>query len=100
MRVQEGRPALWSSSFHRDFDQINLRFYVQRRQGNELRRGVAFVREIVPRRALATIARGLYNEQYVTRPTSHRLERNEASIRAESTRGEWSIDAVMRALFS
>ena len=69
--------------FHGDFDEINLRFYVRCREGNELRRGVAFIREIVPRRAVATIARVLYNEQYVTRPTSHRFERSEAGISAQ-----------------
>jgi uncharacterized protein YqjF (DUF2071 family) len=68
--------------FHRDFDEINLRLYVRRRERNELRRGVAFIREIVPRRAVATIARVLYNEQYVTRPTSHRLDLNEGSREA------------------
>ena len=66
--------------FHRDFDEINLRLYVQRHEGNELKRGVAFIREIVPHRAVATIARVLYNEQYVTRPTSHRLERSNADM--------------------
>src|SRR6516225_5208829 len=30
--------------FHRDFDEVNLRFYVSRRQGSEIRRGVVFVR--------------------------------------------------------
>ena len=69
--------------FHRDFDEINLRFYVRRRERNELKRGVAFVREIVPRRAVATIARVLYNEQYVTRAMSHRIERNQASCEAQ-----------------
>src|SRR5262249_7357059 len=60
-------------AFPRDFDQINLRLYVRRHEPNELRRGVAFIREIVSRPAVATIARVLYNEQYATRPTSHRL---------------------------
>src|SRR5205823_5932974 len=44
----------------RDFPEWNLRFYV--RQGD--RRGVCFVREFVPRRLIATVARVLYNEPY------------------------------------
>src|SRR5215470_3901661 len=68
--------------FHRDFDEINLRLYVRRHEGNEVKRGVAFIREIVPRRAVATIARVLYNEQNVTRPTWHRLDVNESSREA------------------
>jgi uncharacterized protein YqjF (DUF2071 family) len=59
--------------FHRDFDEVNLRFYVCRSEGSELRRGVVFVREIVPRWAIATIARVAYNEQYVSLPMSHRI---------------------------
>src|SRR6266436_9510458 len=35
--------------FHSNFDEVNLRFYVRRREGNEVRRGVVFLREIVPR---------------------------------------------------
>lgn len=60
--------------FHRDFDEVNLRFYVRRRVGDELRRGVVFVREIVPRRAIALLARLLYNEPYVALPMRHRDE--------------------------
>src|SRR5690606_40211851 len=45
--------------FHRDFDEINLRFYVRRRADDGWRRGVVFVKEIVPRRALAAVARAV-----------------------------------------
>jgi uncharacterized protein YqjF (DUF2071 family) len=51
---------------HRHFPEINLRFYV-RPVGTD-RRAVVFLREIVPRRAIAVIARAVYNEPYVTRP--------------------------------
>lgn len=57
--------------FHRDFDEINLRFYVRRKVGDEVRRGVVFVREIVPRRAIAWVARTVYNENYVRHPMRH-----------------------------
>jgi len=43
--------------FHRDFEEVNLRFYVRREARDELRRGVAFVKELVPRRAIAWLAR-------------------------------------------
>jgi uncharacterized protein YqjF (DUF2071 family) len=45
---------------HIAFPEINLRFYM--RYGGE--RGVVFIRELVPRHAIATIARRLYNEPY------------------------------------
>jgi uncharacterized protein YqjF (DUF2071 family) len=59
---------------HEDFDEINLRFYVRRKTPEGWRRGVTFVREIVPRRAIAWLARALYNEPYVACPMRHRLE--------------------------
>ena len=65
--------------FHRDFDEVNLRFYVRRNCGNELRRGVVFIREIVPRRAIAAIARWVYNENYIALPMSHRIEPDRVS---------------------
>lgn len=58
--------------FHRDFDEVNLRFYVRRHAANEVRRGVTFIREIVPRRAIAAIARLAYNEPYVSYPMRSR----------------------------
>jgi len=54
--------------FHRHFDEVNLRFYVRREVRGELRRGVTFIREIVPRRLIAIVARLAYNEPYVTLP--------------------------------
>jgi hypothetical protein len=50
---------------HRDFDEVNLRFYVRRKVDGAWRRGVVFVKEIVPRAAIAAVARWLYNENYV-----------------------------------
>src|SRR5256886_15958324 len=44
---------------HRNFEEVNLRFYVRRKSANEWRRGVVFVRELVPRRAIALVARTL-----------------------------------------
>jgi uncharacterized protein len=55
--------------FHEDFDEINLRFYVRRDQAGQTRRGVTFVKEIVPKRAIAAVARLAYNEPYIACPT-------------------------------
>lgn len=60
--------------FHRNFDEINLRFYVKRTGPEGIRRGVVFVREVVPKLAIATIARWVYNEPYVARKTQSVLE--------------------------
>jgi uncharacterized protein YqjF (DUF2071 family) len=49
---------------YRDFAELNLRFYV--RHGEE--RGVVFLREFVPQRLVAWMARWLYNEPYLAAP--------------------------------
>src|SRR5215208_4126537 len=38
---------------HRHFEEVNLRIYVSREEGGEVRRAVTFIKEIVPRRAIA-----------------------------------------------
>lgn len=57
---------------HRTFEEVNLRFYVSRTtpQG-ERRRAVVFIRELVPRAAIAAVARWTYNEPYLAVPMSH-----------------------------
>lgn len=47
---------------HVRFPEINLRFYV--RGGDD--RGIVFIREFVPRRAVSLVARARYNEPYRT----------------------------------
>jgi uncharacterized protein YqjF (DUF2071 family) len=60
---------------HREFEEVNLRFYVRRRApGRGWRRGVVFVRELVPRRWVAWIARLVYNEPYRRVPMTHTVE--------------------------
>src|SRR4030095_17157030 len=58
---------------HRTFQEVNLRFYVRRHVDGELRRGVVFIRELVPRRAIALVARLLYNEPYRAPPMRYAL---------------------------
>ncbi len=62
--------------FHQNFEEINLRFYVRRPAEDGWRRAVVFIKEIVPRWAIATIARVVYNEPYLALPTSHRIEKS------------------------
>jgi uncharacterized protein len=60
--------------FHANFDEVNLRFYVRRKVGNDDRRGVVFIAEVVPRRAIATTARLAYGENYMRLPMRHHIE--------------------------
>ena len=50
--------------FHVNFEEVNLRFYVRRETEDEIRRGVVFIKEIVPRQAIAMVARMFYGEPY------------------------------------
>jgi uncharacterized protein YqjF (DUF2071 family) len=56
--------------FHQAFEEVNLRFYVKRSS----KRGVVFIRELVPKFAVAAVARVAYKENYLCVPMSHRIE--------------------------
>ena len=60
--------------FHHNFEEVNLRFYVRRKAPDGWRRGVVFIKELVPRRAIAWTARTFYNEPYTALPMAHRIE--------------------------
>jgi uncharacterized protein YqjF (DUF2071 family) len=64
-----GLPAL----FHQNFEEVNLRFYVRRRVGDEVRSGVVFIREMVPLFLVAETAKLTYNEPYRTVPMQHAI---------------------------
>jgi uncharacterized protein YqjF (DUF2071 family) len=65
-----------SIPFHRDFEEVNLRFYVRRQSEEGWRRGVVFVRELVPRRAIAFVANRIYGESYRAQPMRHLVEKS------------------------
>jgi len=71
------------------FEEINLRFYVKRTEGGEVKRGVVFINETVPYQAVAWLANQLYQEHYLAIPTKNRIEilRDEKIIRYE-----WKIN--------
>jgi uncharacterized protein YqjF (DUF2071 family) len=69
--------------FHRNFEEVNLRFYVRRKAGAEWRRGVVFIRELVPRLAIAAIARIVYGEPYSALRMRHKIDIADSTVRAE-----------------
>ena len=82
--------------FHRNFEEVNLRFYVRREVEGELRRGVVFIRELVPRFAIALVARAMYNEPYRALPMRHTIALEPALSASYSWRlsGRWHRFAV------
>ena len=57
--------------FYVNFEEVNLRFYVKHKSAGEWKRGVVFIKEIVPKAAVTFIANTLYNEHYETRSMRH-----------------------------
>jgi uncharacterized protein YqjF (DUF2071 family) len=53
------------------FEEVNLRFYVKRKENDVWKRGAVFIQEIVPKRLLSFVANTVYHEHYITRPMSH-----------------------------
>jgi uncharacterized protein len=78
--------------FHRNFEEVNLRFYVRRQSPEGWRRGVVFIRELVPRRAIAFVACACYGEPYSALPMRHEIDHTPQRIGVQyewKRRGKW-----------
>jgi uncharacterized protein YqjF (DUF2071 family) len=71
------------------FEEVNLRFYVTRKEGNETKRGVVFINETIPYKLVAWMANKLYKEHYTTIPTKHEIKVSENS---KHIKYEWLKD--------
>jgi uncharacterized protein YqjF (DUF2071 family) len=80
---------------HRDFEEVNLRFYVRREAADGPRRAVVFIRELVPRAAIAWTARAWYNEPYRALPMRHAIA---ASDTRRELRYEWRDAGAWRGI--
>ncbi|MBM4067324.1 MAG: DUF2071 domain-containing protein [Planctomycetes bacterium] len=85
--------------FHCNFVEVNLRFYVRRRAHDGWRRGVVFVRELVPRWAIAFVARRVYNENYLSCRMSHEVRLPESG-QTGLVRYGWAGGHAVMAEFS
>lgn len=63
--------------FHKNFEEVNLRFYVKYKDGDEWKRGVVFISEIVPKRMIVWVARIFYKEKYNYAPIKSIVEEGE-----------------------
>jgi len=83
--------------FHRHFEEVNLRFYVRYKDSSGWKRGVTFLKEIVPKRALTYVANTVYNEKYITLPTKHLwiVEKDQLKVSYHwKHRNEWNDFSV------
>jgi len=83
----------FSIPLHQNFEEINVRFYVRRKAEDGWRRGVVFIKEIVPRAGIALLARWLYNENYVALPTGNVICRaDDGTKNIESVKYYWTFN--------
>ena len=75
--------------FFGNFEEINLRFYVKRKEGTVLKRGVVFINETIPYPIVAWIANKLYNEHYTVVPTKHEIIYEKSS---KKVKFEWLLN--------
>jgi len=69
--------------FHINFEEVNLRFYVRYNDNGDWKRGVVFIKEIVPKPALTFVANTVYKEKYETMPMSHSWTTSPDTLTAE-----------------
>lgn len=69
--------------FHINFEEVNLRFYVKYNENGTWKRGVVFIKEIVPKPAITFIANTIYKENYQTLPMKHRWVSDEKELLVE-----------------
>ena len=74
--------------FHVNFEEVNLRFYVKNEEGE---RGVVFVKEIVPKTAIKTIANSFFNEHYSVSKMNSYFEKSKEGNKVSY---EWEEDGV------
>ena len=60
-----------SIPLHENFEEVNFRFYVKYNDRGTWQKGVVFIKEIVPKRAISFIANYLYGENYATMNMRH-----------------------------
>ena len=71
------------------FEEINLRFYVKRTEGNIIKRGVVFINETVPYKPVAWLANKLYKEHYISIPTKSLIAISDSE---KNINYEWKIN--------
>jgi uncharacterized protein len=69
-----------SIPFHQDFEEVNLRFYVKKKERDKWKRGVVFIKEIVPKPALSFVANSVYKENYRTMPMKNHIHQKEDEL--------------------
>ena len=77
-----------------NFEEVNLRYYCKHFNGEEWKRGVGFVSEIVPKFLVAGLANLFYNEHYSTAKMKHAVTTENDLLKAgfqwKKKKQEWN----------
>lgn len=78
------------------FEEINLRFYVVRKEGNTIKRGVVFINETIPYPIVAWMANKLYKEHYTVVPTKHDIK---IEHKSKKVHFEWLLNKKWNSIY-
>jgi uncharacterized protein len=78
------------------FEEINLRFYVIRKDGNQTKRGVVFINETIPYPIVAWMANKLYKEHYTVVPTKHEISFDDS---IQKVKFEWLLNKKWNSIY-
>jgi len=77
------------------FEEVNLRFYVIRKEKNTMKRGIVFINETVPNKIVAWVANKLYKEHYIAIPTRHNWN---LSQEKKEIQYEWKVKSKWNSI--
>ena len=78
------------------FEEINLRFYVVRKENSQIKRGVVFINETIPYPIVAWMANKLYKEHYTVVPTKHEINYQDKS---KKIKFEWLLNKKWNSIY-
>ncbi|MGF1924221.1 MAG: YqjF family protein [Bacteroidia bacterium] len=83
--------------FHSNFEEVNLRFYVKYKDEGVWKRGVVFIKEIVPKPAITFVANTIYKEKYQTCRMRHHWELSDEQLEISYSwkTGTWNSFSVV-----
>jgi len=90
--VFENKIERFTFPFHQNFEEVNIRFYVRYKENGTWKRGVTFIKEIVPKYALTIVANTIYKEPYETMPMKHSwaLDDNKLEVEYNWKKERWN----------
>ncbi len=88
--------------FHVNFEEVNLRFYVRYKDNDGWKRGVVFIKEIVPKAAISFVANTFYKEKYCRMPMKNSLLNHSDEMQVGyqwKYKGKWNkLEAITESI--